>query len=167
MVNSRGEDVVQTLERVCAGTGYPKMIRVDNGSEFVSRDLDLWAYANDVTLDFSIRSAGPLLHLGNDPDHGPYRLTDDGAPVAFCIMKAREAGSPDPRGLQIAGLKSVRAVHSQGQRPRHHRQTAVSAASDDPVYRTEAFPPGMWETLHQMNIVRPWTGHARRTVNVG
>src|SRR3546814_16541473 len=33
--------------------GYPKTIRVDQGSEFISRDLDLWAYANDVTLDFS------------------------------------------------------------------------------------------------------------------
>ena len=49
----RGEDVVQTMERVCAQTGYPKMIRVDQGSEFISRDLDLWAYANNVTLDFS------------------------------------------------------------------------------------------------------------------
>lgn len=49
----RGEDVVQTLERVCEGIGYPRTIRVDNGSEFISRDLDLWAYANDVTLDFS------------------------------------------------------------------------------------------------------------------
>ena len=29
------------------------MIKVNNGSEFISRDLDLWAYANDVTLDFS------------------------------------------------------------------------------------------------------------------
>jgi putative transposase len=33
--------------------GYPKIIRVDNGSEFISRDLDQWAYANGVTLDFS------------------------------------------------------------------------------------------------------------------
>ena len=49
----RGEDVVQTLERVCAKTGYPTTIRVDQGSEFVSRDLDLWAYTYDVTLDFS------------------------------------------------------------------------------------------------------------------
>ena len=49
----RGEDVVQTLERTCKRTGYPKAIRVDQGSEFISRDLDLWAYQNDVVLDFS------------------------------------------------------------------------------------------------------------------
>jgi putative transposase len=39
----RGEDVVQTLKRVCRQIGYPQTIRVDNGSEFISRDLDLWA----------------------------------------------------------------------------------------------------------------------------
>ena len=49
----RGEDVVATLERVCCQTGYPKTIRVDNGSEFISRDMDLWAYRRGVTLDFS------------------------------------------------------------------------------------------------------------------
>lgn len=49
----RGEDVVQTLELTCAVVGYPKTIRVDQGSEFISRDLDLWAYARGVTLDFS------------------------------------------------------------------------------------------------------------------
>ncbi len=49
----RGEDVVQTLERICAKVGYPQSIRVDQGSEFVSRDLDLWAYQKDVVLDFS------------------------------------------------------------------------------------------------------------------
>jgi putative transposase len=49
----RGEDVVQTFELVCRQVGYPQTIRVDNGSQFISRDLDLWACANDVTLDFS------------------------------------------------------------------------------------------------------------------
>ena len=36
----RGEDAVLTLERICKTVGYPKTIRVDQGSEFVSRDLD-------------------------------------------------------------------------------------------------------------------------------
>ena len=49
----RGEDVVQTLERVCGRVGYPKTIRVDQGSEFISRDMDMWACRRGVTLDFS------------------------------------------------------------------------------------------------------------------
>ena len=51
--NYKGEDVVQTLERACRTVGYPQSIRVDNGSEFISRDLDLWAYQKGVVLDFS------------------------------------------------------------------------------------------------------------------
>lgn len=39
----RAEDVVMTLERTCLEIGYSKMIRIDQGSEFVSHDLDLWA----------------------------------------------------------------------------------------------------------------------------
>jgi putative transposase len=49
----RAENVVAALEQTWAAVGYPKTIRVDQGSEFISRDLDLWAYANGVTLDFS------------------------------------------------------------------------------------------------------------------
>ena len=37
----------------CASVGYPTTIRADQGSEFVSRDLDLWAHSKGVTLDFS------------------------------------------------------------------------------------------------------------------
>lgn len=48
-----GADVVATLTRVCRDHGCPRTIRVDNGPEFISRDLDLWAYMNGVTLDFS------------------------------------------------------------------------------------------------------------------
>ncbi len=32
-------DVIATLDRVCRQTGYHKTIRVENGSEFVSRDM--------------------------------------------------------------------------------------------------------------------------------
>jgi hypothetical protein len=35
----RGDDAVLTLERICKIIGYPKTIRVDQGSEIVSRDL--------------------------------------------------------------------------------------------------------------------------------
>ena len=49
----RGEDVVRTLRSICRQIGYPKTIRVDQGTEFISRDMDLWAYHNGVTLDFS------------------------------------------------------------------------------------------------------------------
>lgn len=49
----RGEDVVASLDRVCGRIGYPATIRVDQGSEFISRDMDLWAYQRGVTLDFS------------------------------------------------------------------------------------------------------------------
>ena len=49
----KGEDVVRKLDDVCKRVGYPKTIRVDNGSEFVSRDMDLWAYKHNITLDFS------------------------------------------------------------------------------------------------------------------
>ena len=49
----RGEDVVNSLEKVCVDIGYLKTVRVDNGPEFISRDLDLWAYHKGVVLDFS------------------------------------------------------------------------------------------------------------------
>lgn len=37
----RGKDIVATLDRMCRGIGYPKTIRVDQGSEFISRNIDL------------------------------------------------------------------------------------------------------------------------------
>src|SRR5262245_56179512 len=51
--NFRGADVVEVLERVGREVELPATIRVDQGSEFVSRDVDLWAYQRGVTFDFS------------------------------------------------------------------------------------------------------------------
>jgi putative transposase len=48
-----GDQVVKVLEGIVAERGVPGSIRVDNGPEFVGRSLDLWAYFNGVTPDFS------------------------------------------------------------------------------------------------------------------
>ena len=43
-----GIRVVRVLEQVKQKHGVPELIRLDNGSEFRSKALDLWAYANQV-----------------------------------------------------------------------------------------------------------------------
>ena len=45
--------MIATSDRVCRQTEYPKTIRVDQGNEFMSRDMDLWPYQRGVPLDFS------------------------------------------------------------------------------------------------------------------
>ena len=47
------EQVVKVLEGAAYLRGVPGSLRVDNGPEFTGRMLDLWAYFNGVTLDFS------------------------------------------------------------------------------------------------------------------
>jgi putative transposase len=46
-------EVIDALERARRQYGLPKAIRVDQGSQFTSKELDLWAYTNHITLDFS------------------------------------------------------------------------------------------------------------------
>ncbi len=49
----KGYDVVSALNLAVAQYGVPERIRVDNGPEFISKEVDLWAYAHRVVLDFS------------------------------------------------------------------------------------------------------------------
>jgi len=49
----KGDDVVRTLNRVKQERGVPKILFCDNGSEFTSQAMDLWAYRNNVKIDFS------------------------------------------------------------------------------------------------------------------
>ena len=48
----RAPDVIDVLERACANTGYPASIRVNQGSEFISREFDPWPCMKRVTLNF-------------------------------------------------------------------------------------------------------------------
>lgn len=49
----KGTDVVDTVDLIGQIRGLPQRIQVDNGSEFISKALDKWAYENRVKLDFS------------------------------------------------------------------------------------------------------------------
>jgi putative transposase len=49
----KGEDVVSTLNEIRQQRGLPRFLYYDNGSEFTSQIMDLWAYHNQVQIDFS------------------------------------------------------------------------------------------------------------------
>ena len=51
----RADDVAAVLERLRFEHGLPQRIYCDNGAEFVSAAMDLWAYTNGVALDFGRR----------------------------------------------------------------------------------------------------------------
>ncbi|WP_370634326.1 integrase core domain-containing protein [Pedobacter sp. Leaf132] len=44
--------VIRSLEEIARHRGYPKMIRVDNGPEFISAKLDIWSKENKIQLVF-------------------------------------------------------------------------------------------------------------------
>jgi len=48
-----GGDVVLALNRIKIQRGVPKFLYCDNGSEFSSQAMDLWAYQNGVRMAFS------------------------------------------------------------------------------------------------------------------
>ena len=50
----KGTDVVHALKKIKMERGLiPERIQTDNGSEFISKEMDLWAYENGVTMDYS------------------------------------------------------------------------------------------------------------------
>ena len=50
----KGSDVVEALEEIKHYRGLvPKRIQTDNGSAFISKEMDKWAYDNEVTMDYS------------------------------------------------------------------------------------------------------------------
>ena len=48
----KGEDVVRVLNRMKFERAVLRALFCDNGSEFTSQAMDLWAYRNGVQIDF-------------------------------------------------------------------------------------------------------------------
>ena len=51
----RAEHVVTTMRHLSYERGQPQRISCDNGSEFSGGQMDLWAYTNQVQMDFNRR----------------------------------------------------------------------------------------------------------------
>ena len=69
----KGINVAEVLESLKIGQGVkPKTIRLDNGPEFISKDLDRWASLNEVTLDFS-RKGKPTDNAYCESFNGTFR----------------------------------------------------------------------------------------------
>ena len=73
-ISLKGADVVKSLEEVRMNRDLPQAITVDNGSEFISKKLDAWAYYHGVKLDF-IRPGKPIENAFVESFNG--RLRDE------------------------------------------------------------------------------------------
>lgn len=80
--------VTAVLARLGSERKLPAMITVDNGSEFISREMDSWAYRNGVRLDF-IRPGKPVENAYIESFNG--RLRDEclNGELFFSIDDAR------------------------------------------------------------------------------
>jgi putative transposase len=64
-------------ERVITEIGCPTTIRLDKRPEFISKDLELWAFIRGVTLNFSRPSNAfivgrPAISTPESPDEAPF-----------------------------------------------------------------------------------------------
>lgn len=85
----RAPDVIRTLMRLKELRGLPKIITVDNGSEFSGNEMDRWAHENGVQLHF-IRPGKPVENAYIESFNG--RLRDEclNANIFYTLEEARE-----------------------------------------------------------------------------
>jgi putative transposase len=88
-VSLSGEKVAAALDQVVVQRGVAVSITVDNGTEFASKAMDLWAYKNGVHLDF-IRPGRPVENGYIESFNG--RLRDEclNVEVFFTLADARQ-----------------------------------------------------------------------------
>src|SRR5664280_3611068 len=87
----KGEDVVRGLNRIKSERGVPKMLFCDNGSEFTSHAMDLWAYQNEVKIDFS-RPGKPTDNAFVESFNGTFRAECLNAHWFANLLEAKQRG---------------------------------------------------------------------------
>jgi putative transposase len=84
-----GLRVSAVLDHLSLTRSLPKIITVDNGSEFISKDMDSWAYRRGIQLDF-IRPGRPVENAHIESFNG--RLRDEclNAELFLTLADARQ-----------------------------------------------------------------------------
>jgi putative transposase len=83
-----GEKVAAALDKIVSERGAPMSITLDNGTEFASKAMDLWAYTNGVHLDF-IRPGRPVENGYIESFNGKLRDECLNVEVFFTLADAR------------------------------------------------------------------------------
>ncbi len=82
------EKVATALDKIVVLRGAPESITVDNGTEFASKAMDLWAYKNGVHLDF-IRPGKPVENGYIESFNGKLRDECLNVEIFFTLADAR------------------------------------------------------------------------------
>jgi putative transposase len=128
----RGLEVVEVLEQVSKEHGKPRAIRVDNGPEFISKDVDLWAYWNHVKLDFS-RPGKPTDNAYIESFNARFRLECLNEHWFMSLEDAREKAEQWRRDYnQMRPHSSLGNLSPE----EYAAQTVVSEASKNPSIET-------------------------------
>lgn len=124
-----------------AGKRVPATTRVDQGTEFVSRDLHLWAYQRGVTLDFS-RPEKPTDNAFIEASNGHFRAEYLNAHWFMSLA--------DP--AKVGGLAQVlqRGTPPRGNRPDDDDYAAESRWCSQPAIAKEPKNP-----IRRRSKVRP------------
>ena len=134
-----GEKVAAALDKVVALRGTPQSITVDNGTEFASKAMDLWAYKNGVHLDF-IRPGKPVENGYIESFNGKLRDECLNVEVFFTLADARRKlalwrhdynHSPSALGTSRSDAERIRN-HLQ-RRKRSAIRTALENAARFPL----------------------------------
>lgn len=85
----KSKDVIRSLSSLKITRGLPRIITVDNGSEFTSKEMDQWAFENKVQLNF-IRPGKPTENAYIESFNG--RLRDEclNTNIFYSLDEARE-----------------------------------------------------------------------------
>jgi len=131
----KGEAVVRVLQRIQKNRGGAKRLFCDNGSEFSSRGLDLWAYPNRVRMDFS-RPGKPTDNAPIESCNGTFRkeclnlhgftTLGEAQPILEAWRRehhqsrphrARGERTPNEFALQIAASCDLQGLQTAGNSP--------------------------------------------------